>query len=123
MNLYRFMTDVRAGADRENIAPGSVGLVTLWVRAESEGIAVARAERILEKRHYESVGPLNAYLEESAGDSPSNDGDSALGADPTRAGYEAMKQRALDEADGLFEAWQPGEDKASKQKPGQGVAA
>src|SRR4051812_7199248 len=111
MNLYRLMTDVRAGSSSERVASGTRGLVTLWVRANSEGEAVAHAAAILAKRAYSAIGPLNVYLEESTGDSTAVMGEvestAERAADSTATGYDAIKQSALRDADGLFEAWLP----------------
>ena len=53
LNLYRIMTDVRAGVHQRSVAAGDLGIVTLWVRAESESAALVRARFILRGGGYE----------------------------------------------------------------------
>lgn len=109
MNLYRIMTDVRAGSHQRHIAKGDRGIVTLWVRADSEASALARAKWILTNRRYASIGRLQLYAETIANDSLSYVIDDARAADRREdallAGYDAMKEHALAQADGLHEVW------------------
>jgi hypothetical protein len=109
LNLYRIMTDVRAGSHQPSVAAGEPGIVTLWVRAESERTALARANIILTSKRYASIGRLSSYAEAVANDplayaieeeqGPDRHEDSVL------AGYDAMKEHALAQADGLHELW------------------
>ena len=96
MNLYRLMTDVRAGAGSERIAPGSRGIVTLWVRANSEGEALAHAAAILAKRAYSSIGPLHVYLEEATGDSSAVLGAAGQRVPRRREGPAGLTQREVE---------------------------
>jgi hypothetical protein len=109
VNLYRIMADVSAGAEQRNAAPGDRGIATLWVRADSDALAVARGEQILAKRHYGSVGTLNCYVEELANDPLASTTAAEQAADRREesilAGYEAIKQQALAQGDGLHEVW------------------
>jgi hypothetical protein len=109
VNLYRIMTDVRAGSHQRSAAAGDLGIVTLWVRAKSEGIALARAKFILTNRRYASIGSLHLYAETLANDSLGYVIDDARAADRREdtllAGYDAMKEHALAQADGLHEVW------------------
>lgn len=104
MNLYRLMTNVSAGAGHECVRQGAFGIVTLWLRAASVQIAIEQAERLLLKRGYESIGRLTTYLEE-----PATNGLPIAAEpwpeDPTVTGYRTIKQRAIQQADGLLEAW------------------
>lgn len=103
------MTDVRAGSHQRSVTKGDSGIVTLWVRAGSDCAALARAKFILTTKRYASIGRLSSYAE-------------ALGIDPLTspteverlaerredfllAGYDAMKEQALAQADGLHEVW------------------
>jgi hypothetical protein len=109
MNLYRIMTEVCAGSHQRSVKAGEVGIVTLWVRANSEAVAVARAKLILANRRYASIGKLSAYVETLA-DDPLVSGTEAEHAAERRAdsvatGYDAIKARALTQADGLHEVW------------------
>lgn len=120
--MYRIMTDVRAGSLQRHIAKGDRGIVTLWVRADSEEIALGRAEWILTNRRYASMGRLQLYAESIANDSLGYVTADANAADRREdrllAGYDAMKQHALAQADGLHEVWlgPPAEMSARKQK-------
>ncbi len=127
MNLYRLMTYVVAGSEHQRVAPGTSGIVTLWVRATSAPIALAQAERILANRHYGSVGSLSTYLEEPEDDLLQASIDAAKLTDPADdavvSGYKAIKQRALQQADGLFETWLSESDQRSTQAPAESIAA
>jgi hypothetical protein len=103
------MTDVRAGSRERSIAPGDFGIVTMWVRAKSEDIALAQAKFILTSRRYAFIGELHAYAEILA-DNPlacSTDEERAAERrdDWLLAGYDALKTHALAQADGLHEVW------------------
>jgi hypothetical protein len=121
------MTDVVAGSGHQRVAPGTSGIVTLWVRATSSPIALSRAERILANSHYASVGSLSIYLEEPEDDSLQALIDAAkltdAAEDAVVSGYRAIKQQALQQADGLFEAWLSESDQRSTQPPAESVAA
>jgi hypothetical protein len=109
VNLYRIMTDVRAGSHQRSVTKGDSGIVTLWVRAGSEDIALARAKIILTNRRYASIGELHSYAETLADDplTAATEGERAADrrADSIAAGYDALKARALAQADGLHEVW------------------
>jgi hypothetical protein len=109
VNLYRIMTDVRAGSHQRRLAADDLGIVTLWVRATSEDIALARAKFILTNRRYASMGQLHLYAETVANDSLAYVTDDADAADRREdrllAGYDAMREQALAQADGLLEVW------------------
>lgn len=105
MHLYRIMANVRAGADQPNATRGQLGLVTVWVRSDTEDRARDHAHRIISERGYESVGELNTYREE-ASTLPATDDSGQTG---TRAGYLGMRQEAIERGDGLFELWYPDE--------------
>jgi hypothetical protein len=109
MNLYRIMTDVRAGPQQRSVAAGHLGIVTLWVRAESESAALARAKFILTRKRYASIGRLSSYAEALAHDPlacvTETERIAERGRDSILAGYDAMKERALSHADGLHEVW------------------
>jgi hypothetical protein len=102
VHLYRIITEVRAGHEQQSAsAPGQAGLVTIWARRASEEEALAHARQVIESRHYQSVGELTIYEEESSG---------FLGGgeeDPQAAGYTSLRDKALATADGLFEIWFP----------------
>ncbi len=123
MNLYRIMSDIRAGAGCTGAKHGAPGIVTLWVRAASDTMAIAQAKRILADRPYESIGELKVYLEEAPRDSLSIGNEAspmeASPDDPMVQGYQAIRQRALLRADGLFEVWLPETDlRASAARKG-----
>jgi hypothetical protein len=103
------MTDVRAGSHHRSVANGDSGLVTVWVRAESEGIALARAKLILTNRRYASIGRLQSYAETLALDSlpwaTAEERAADRREDFVLAGYDAMREHALAQADGLHEVW------------------
>jgi hypothetical protein len=103
------MTDVRAGSHQRSIASGDYGIVTLWVRAKSNEIALAEARFILTSRRYASIGELHAYAETLADNPLACSTDEELAAerrdDWLLAGYEALKTHALAQADGLHEVW------------------
>ena len=109
MNLYRIMTDVRAGAHQRSVTKGDRGIVTLWVRGESEDIALARAKIILTNRRYASIGRLQSYAETLDNDSLACATEKERAADRREdsvlAGYDALKEQALAQADGLHEVW------------------
>ena len=103
------MADVRAGSGQPKIAAGDVGIATLWVRAESEALALERGGLILASRHYAAVGTLNTYLEEWANDPLASGNEEERAADRREhsvvAGYDAIKEHALAQGDGLHEIW------------------
>ncbi|MEN3371185.1 MAG: hypothetical protein V7609_3328 [Verrucomicrobiota bacterium] len=103
------MTDVLAGPHQRNVTKGDRGIVTLWLRAEREDIALARANLILTNKRYASIGRLQAYAEALAHDplASSTEAERAADrrADSVLAGYDAMKEQALAHADGLHEVW------------------
>ena len=109
MNLYRIMADVSAGPEQPGAATGERGLVTLWVRAESESIALERGRRALDNRHYSSLGELRSYVEELADDPLASATAEELAAERRAesvvAGYDAIKEQALAQGDGLYEVW------------------
>jgi hypothetical protein len=109
LNLYRIMTDVRAGSAQRNVSSDNLGIVTLWLRARSADSALALAGFILMKRRYAFVGELHAYAEILAHDPLGCSSDSERAADRREdrvlAGYEALKTHAMAEADGLHEVW------------------
>jgi hypothetical protein len=88
---------------------GDLGIVTLWLRANSERTALARAKVILTSRRYASIGELHAYAEVLANDqlvfSTEEERAAERREDWVLAGYDAMKERALAHADGLHEVW------------------
>lgn len=103
MQLYRMMANVQAGAGQPNAKPGQLGLVTVWVRSDSEEQALSRARDIIQARNYQSAGELTIYLEETttlpaAADPPERG---------TRGGYLNMRHEATERGDGLFELWYP----------------
>lgn len=109
MNLYRIMTDVRAGSHQRSAALGDHGIVTLWLRARSERGALAMAKSILSNKRYASIGELHAYAEVLANDPLSCSSEDERAAerreDWVLAGYDAVKEQALSRADGLHEVW------------------
>ena len=109
LNLYRIMTDVRAGSHRRDVATGDLGIVTLWVRAESESAAFARARLILTSKQYASIGRLSSYAEALAHDplgcTTEKERVANCREDSLLARYEAIKEQALAQADGLHEVW------------------
>jgi hypothetical protein len=103
------MTDVCAGSHQRNVAMGELGIVTLWVRAESELTALAQAKLMLTNRRYASIGRLQSYAE-TLGYDPlacaTEEGQAAhRREDSVLASYDALKEQALAQADGLFEVW------------------
>ena len=126
MNLYRIMTDVRAGSHQRSVAAGDLGIVTLWVRAESEGIALARAKFILTGKRYASIGRLSSYAEALASDPLACTTEEERVADRREdsvlAGYNAMKEQALAQADGLHEVWLGAAAQQSAGAPHSAVA-
>ena len=109
MQLYRIMANVRAGTEQPNAQPGQLGLVTVWVRSETENAALERARHIIDARQYESVAELTTYLEQTTS-LPAAD---ELGQADTRGGYLDMRQQAINRGDGLFELWYPEEPNES----------
>jgi hypothetical protein len=109
LNLYRIMTDVRAGSDQPSAAAGQLGIVTLWVRAKSESVALDRATSILANKRYGSIGSVTCYAEVLGNDplssSTEEEGAAERREDSLLAGYDAVKKRALSHADGLHEVW------------------
>lgn len=108
-NLYRIMTDVRAGAHQRSVSVGDFGIVTIWVRAASVSAAIAKAGLVLNHRRYSSIGTLHCYVEELANDPLAfvSEAERAMerSADQLLAGYDALKESALARADGLHEVW------------------
>ena len=111
MQLYRLMSDVRAGANQPNCQPGQAGIATIWVRADSDESACLRAKEILARREYAAHGELTIYLEETANDADYStiEATSETGRRESEVltGYSEIKQSALSRGDGLFEAWFP----------------
>lgn len=109
MNLYRIMTDVCAGSHQRSVAMGELGIVTLWVRADSELCALARANLILTTRRYASIGRLQSYAEALDNDTVVCETEEERAADRREdfvlAGYDALREQALAQADGLHEVW------------------
>lgn len=103
------MADVRAGAGQPGITALDTGIATLWVRAESEEVALSRGEEIFARRQYSSVGPLRSYVEELADDPLASGSDEERAADRREnsvvIGYDAIKEQALAQGDGLHEIW------------------
>jgi hypothetical protein len=103
------MTDVRAGSHQRSIAMWELGIVTLWVRAESELAALARAKLILTNRRYASIGRLQTYAEALDNDPVACETEEERASDRRHdsvlAGYDALREQALAQADGLHEAW------------------
>jgi hypothetical protein len=124
LNLYRIMTAVRAGSHERTVAVGQVGVVTLWVRARSEAVALAQATFILTNRRYASIGMLTCYAEvlhnDPFGCLTEDDRAAERRGDWILDGYDAMKERALSQADGLHEVWLSESDAA--QPPQQKLA-
>jgi hypothetical protein len=122
VNLYRIMTDILAGSHQRSVTKGERGIVTLWVRAESEEIALARAKLILTNRRYASIGRLQSYAETFSIDPLACDTEEERAADRREdsvlAGYDALKEHALAQADGLHEVWlgAPGQMLVRQQK-------
>ncbi len=111
MHLYRLMTDVRAGTAHHDCAQGQAGIATIWVRADSEQSARVRGKEILARRKYASHGELQIYLEEAPDDAAFRPMEvaSEIGRreGEVLSGYSEIKQSALANGDGLFEAWFP----------------
>ncbi len=111
MHLYRVMANVHAGANQPNAQSGQLGLVTVWVRSNSETEALDRARSIIDGRRYGSVNELSIYLEQAStlpeAARPSDEG--------TGAGYLGMRQQAMERGDGLFELWYPNEPNESRE--------
>ncbi|HYJ04262.1 MAG TPA: hypothetical protein VEX43_03965 [Chthoniobacterales bacterium] len=103
------MTDVCAGSHQRSVTKGDRGIVTLWVRAGSEDIALARAKLILTNRRYASIGRLQSYAEALDNDPLACATEKERAADRREdavlAGYDALKEQALAHADGLHEVW------------------
>jgi hypothetical protein len=118
------MTDVRAGSHQRDVMKGDRGIVTLWLRAASEDIALAQANLILTNKRYASIGKLQAYAEALAHDPLASASEAERAADrredSTLAGYDAMKEQALAQADGLHEVWlgAPDEQLVRQRKTG-----
>lgn len=115
MQLYRFMAAVTAGPEQAQCVDGQRGVVTIWVRADSESAALSRAEQAVNARRYSSRGELTGFLEEQASHSTTRT--TLDEAETQSAGYETIKQNALDRGDGLFELWmpEPGNDAESRE--------
>jgi hypothetical protein len=103
------MTNVRAGSRQSNLAVGDCGIVTLWLRAPSESDALALAQLILTTRRYASIGELQAFAEVLDYDplacSTEQERAAERNEDWILAGYDAIKERAITQADGLHEVW------------------
>lgn len=103
------MADVRAGVGQPTVPSGDAGIVTLWVRAESEARALEQGDVVLASRGYSEIGPLRSYLEEMNDDPLGSDTPSERAAErreyPVVAAYDAIKRHALAQADGLYELW------------------
>ena len=118
------MTDVRAGSHQRNVAAGDLGIVTLWVRAEGEFAALAQAKFILTSKRYASIGRLSSYAEALANDPLACATEAERVADRREdsvlAGYDALKEQALAQADGLHEVWlgAPGQQLVRQQVVG-----
>src|ERR1041384_5218266 len=108
-NLYRIMTDVRAGAHQRSVSCGDFGIVTIWVRAATASAAIKKAGFVLNDRRYSSIGTLHSYVEELANDPLGfvTEAERAMerSGDRLLAGYDALKESALARADGLHEVW------------------
>lgn len=108
-NLYRIMTDVRAGAGQRCVASGDFGIVTIWVWAGSVSAATAKARFVLNDPRYSFIGTLHCYVEELANDPLAfvSEAERAMerSADQLLAGYDKLKESALARADGLHEVW------------------
>ena len=100
MHLYRIITNVRAGAEHPTCLPGRAGLATVWVQSESEEDALRQGKEIIEKRRYETVEELTIFREESR-----TEPGAGVDEDPLASGYLKMREKALTNADGLFEIW------------------
>ncbi len=109
MNLYRFLAEVRAGEGQTGAAPGEFGLVTLWVRANSQPSACAQAELILATKRYASVGRLSSYVEHLADDPLPGSSEEERAVDRRddwlASKYDVIKEEALARGDGLHEVW------------------
>jgi hypothetical protein len=109
LNLYRIMTNVRAGSRQGSVATGTAGIVTLWVRAKSKSGALAQAKFILANKRYDSIGDLHAYAESLVSDPLASSTEQERAAERSEdwvlAGYDAVKEHALAQADGLLEVW------------------
>ena len=118
------MTDVCAGPRQRNVVKGDRGIVTLWVRAESEEIALARARLVLTHKRYASIGTLQSYAEALDNDPLACVTEEERAADrredSAQAAYDAMKEQALARADGLHEVWlgRLGQQRVCQQKLG-----
>ena len=116
LNLYRIMTDVRAGAHQRSVAAGQLGIITVWVRAQSEPLALAHATSILTNKRYASIGSLTCYAEVLANDPLASSTDDERAAERREdwilAGYDAVKEGALLHAEGLHEVWLNAADRA-----------
>jgi hypothetical protein len=103
------MTDVCAGSHQRSVAIGELGIVTLWVRAESELTALARAKFILTSKRYAAIGRLQSYAETLDNDplpyATEEERAADRRVDSVLAGYDTMKEQALARADGLLEIW------------------
>ena len=109
---------------RIDVVKGDRGIVTLWVRAESEEIALARAKLILTDKRYASIGSLQSYAEALDNDPLACVTEEERAADrrddSVQTGYDAIKEQALAKADGLHEVWlgPPGQQCVRQQKLG-----
>ena len=118
------MTDVCAGPHQRGVMKGDRGIVTLWVRAESHDIALARARLVLTYKRYASIGTLQSYAEALDNDPLACVTEEERAADrredSAQAAYDAMKEQALARADGLHEVWlgRPGQQRVCQQKLG-----
>jgi hypothetical protein len=103
------MADVRAGSHQRSAASGELGIVTVWVRASSVSAALKRAGAILNDRRYASIGTLHCYAEELGHDplacTTEIERATERREDELLFRYDALKQCALAQADGLHEVW------------------
>ncbi|HMJ04632.1 MAG TPA: hypothetical protein VK474_00115 [Chthoniobacterales bacterium] len=105
------MSNVQAGSGQPRCVEGQPGIVTIWVRAATEADATKRAGEIMDAHHYSSHGELSLYLEEAS--DPATGTEMLTLDEELRCssrgplGYERIKDAALREGDGLFEAWLP----------------
>jgi hypothetical protein len=126
-NLYRIMTDVRAGAHQRSVSCGDFGIVTIWVRAASVSAAIKKAGFILNDRRYSSIGTLHCYVEELVNDplAFASEAERAFerSTDQLLASYDALKESALARADGLHEVWLGASRQTALSKPDRSRAA
>lgn len=99
------MANVYASTEQPSVQIGRLGLVTVWVRSDSEREALQHARTIIDSRRYQSVKDISIYLE-----GPSTLPEAGGSADGgVGAGYLGMMHQAMERGDGLFELWYPEE--------------